>query len=150
MPNVIAVFQERSELMRDAGFYPSVYIGAPWWFLDAPDAILRWRSASAAAPSVMVHNLRRSICLFPVEAVNFEVLDLRIAQVRRHEPGARSAGRGQLAQDRQAPAGGSCQRLVIACQRADGGVSALPLTMAAATITTDRRQPWPSSSRPRG
>ncbi|WES64053.1 glucuronate isomerase [Microbacter sp. GSS18] len=28
-----------------AGFYPSVYIGAPWWFLDAPDAILRWRSA---------------------------------------------------------------------------------------------------------
>jgi glucuronate isomerase len=28
-----------------AGFYPSVFIGAPWWFLDAPDAILRWRSA---------------------------------------------------------------------------------------------------------
>lgn len=28
-----------------AGFYPSVYIGAPWWFLDAPDAIFRWRAA---------------------------------------------------------------------------------------------------------
>ena len=28
-----------------AGFYPSVYIGAPWWFLDAPDAALRFRSA---------------------------------------------------------------------------------------------------------
>lgn len=28
-----------------AGFYPSVFIGAPWWFLDAPDAIQRWRSA---------------------------------------------------------------------------------------------------------
>jgi glucuronate isomerase len=28
-----------------AGFYPSVYVGAPWWFLDAPDAMLRWRSA---------------------------------------------------------------------------------------------------------
>jgi glucuronate isomerase len=28
-----------------AGFYPSVFIGAPWWFLDAPDAILRFRSA---------------------------------------------------------------------------------------------------------
>ncbi|MGX5771612.1 glucuronate isomerase [Microbacterium trichothecenolyticum] len=28
-----------------AGFYPSVYIGAPWWFLDAPDAMLRFRSA---------------------------------------------------------------------------------------------------------
>lgn len=28
-----------------AGFYPSVYAGAPWWFLDAPDAILRYRAA---------------------------------------------------------------------------------------------------------
>jgi glucuronate isomerase len=28
-----------------AGFYPSVYIGAPWWFLDAPDATLRFRAA---------------------------------------------------------------------------------------------------------
>jgi glucuronate isomerase len=28
-----------------AGFYPSVFIGAPWWFLDAPDAMLRFRAA---------------------------------------------------------------------------------------------------------
>ncbi len=28
-----------------AGFYPSVFIGAPWWFLDAPDAIQRFRAA---------------------------------------------------------------------------------------------------------
>jgi len=28
-----------------AGFYPSVYIGAPWWFLDAPDAVLRFRAS---------------------------------------------------------------------------------------------------------
>ncbi len=33
------------ELAPLAGFYPSVYVGAPWWFLDAPDAILRWRAA---------------------------------------------------------------------------------------------------------
>jgi len=33
------------ELAPLAGFYPSVYIGAPWWFLDAPDAVRRWRSA---------------------------------------------------------------------------------------------------------
>ncbi|GAA1061919.1 glucuronate isomerase [Agromyces bracchium] len=33
------------ELAPLAGFYPSVYVGAPWWFLDAPDAILRYRSA---------------------------------------------------------------------------------------------------------
>ena len=29
-----------------AGFYPSVYIGSPWWFLDAPEAMLRWRAAT--------------------------------------------------------------------------------------------------------
>jgi glucuronate isomerase len=33
------------ELAPLAGFYPCVYVGAPWWFLDAPDAIRRWRSA---------------------------------------------------------------------------------------------------------
>ncbi|WP_314504971.1 glucuronate isomerase [uncultured Microbacterium sp.] len=33
------------EIAPLAGFYPSVYIGAPWWFLDAPDAMLRWRAA---------------------------------------------------------------------------------------------------------
>ncbi len=26
-----------------AGFYPSVYVGSPWWFLDNPNAIRRWR-----------------------------------------------------------------------------------------------------------
>ncbi len=33
------------EIAPLAGFYPSVFIGAPWWFLDAPDAMLRFRSA---------------------------------------------------------------------------------------------------------
>ncbi|MCC9205571.1 glucuronate isomerase [Arthrobacter sp. zg-Y769] len=33
------------EIAPMAGFYPSVFIGAPWWFLDAPDAMLRFRSA---------------------------------------------------------------------------------------------------------
>ncbi|MET1052142.1 MAG: glucuronate isomerase [Mycetocola sp.] len=33
------------EIAPLAGFYPSVYIGAPWWFLDAPDAVQRFRSA---------------------------------------------------------------------------------------------------------
>ncbi|QAY73445.1 glucuronate isomerase [Agromyces protaetiae] len=28
-----------------AGFYPSVYAGAPWWFLDTPAAIARYRAA---------------------------------------------------------------------------------------------------------
>jgi glucuronate isomerase len=33
------------ELAPLAGFYPSVFVGAPWWFLDAPDAMARHRSA---------------------------------------------------------------------------------------------------------
>jgi glucuronate isomerase len=33
------------EIAPLAGFYPSVYAGAPWWFLDAPEAIQRYRAA---------------------------------------------------------------------------------------------------------
>lgn len=33
------------ELAPLAGFYPSVFIGVPWWFIDAPDAMTRFRSA---------------------------------------------------------------------------------------------------------
>ncbi|MBO0979723.1 glucuronate isomerase [Microbacterium sp. SD291] len=33
------------ELAPLAGFYPSVYVGAPWWFLDTPDAMERYRRA---------------------------------------------------------------------------------------------------------
>lgn len=33
------------EIAPLAGFYPSVYAGAPWWFLDAPEAVLRYRAA---------------------------------------------------------------------------------------------------------
>lgn len=33
------------EIAPLAGFYPSVYAGAPWWFLDAPDAVRRYRRA---------------------------------------------------------------------------------------------------------
>jgi glucuronate isomerase len=33
------------ELAPLAGFYPSVYVGVPWWFLDAPEAIRRFRAA---------------------------------------------------------------------------------------------------------
>lgn len=37
------------ELGPLAGFYPSVYVGVPWWFLDAPDAIRRFRKAVTEA-----------------------------------------------------------------------------------------------------
>lgn len=34
------------EIAPLAGYYPAVFIGAPWWFLDAPDAIQRFRAAT--------------------------------------------------------------------------------------------------------
>ena len=33
------------EIAPLAGFYPSVFAGAPWWFLDAPEAVARYRGA---------------------------------------------------------------------------------------------------------
>jgi glucuronate isomerase len=33
------------ELAPLAGFYPSVHVGVPWWFLDAPHAIHRFQAA---------------------------------------------------------------------------------------------------------
>jgi glucuronate isomerase len=33
------------EIAPLAGFYPSVRVGAPWWFLDAPDSAMRFREA---------------------------------------------------------------------------------------------------------
>ncbi|HHV22705.1 MAG TPA: glucuronate isomerase [Propionibacterium sp.] len=37
------------ELAPLAGFYPSVYLGVPWWFLDSPDAIKRFRKSTEMA-----------------------------------------------------------------------------------------------------
>ncbi|GIH10552.1 uronate isomerase [Rhizocola hellebori] len=31
------------ELAPLAGGYPALFLGAPWWFLDAPEALRRWR-----------------------------------------------------------------------------------------------------------
>jgi glucuronate isomerase len=33
------------EIAPLAGFYPAVYAGAPWWFLDSPAGIARYRDA---------------------------------------------------------------------------------------------------------
>ena len=33
------------ELAPLAGGYPALFLGAPWWFLDAPEALRRWREA---------------------------------------------------------------------------------------------------------
>ena len=48
------------EIAPLAGFYPSVYVGAPWWFLDTPTAITRFRAAATAIcgerPSGLCHH----------------------------------------------------------------------------------------------
>ena len=37
------------ELAPLAAFYPTMYVGVPWWFIDAPDAIKRFRKATTEA-----------------------------------------------------------------------------------------------------
>lgn len=37
------------ELAPMAAFYPALYVGVPWWFIDAPDAIRRFRRATTEA-----------------------------------------------------------------------------------------------------
>ncbi len=58
------------ELAPLAGFYPSVYLGAPWWFLDTPGALLRFReavtdTAGFAKTSGFVDDTR-AFCSIPV------------------------------------------------------------------------------------
>lgn len=57
------------ELAPMAGFYPSVYVGAPWWFLDTPDAMERYRrsitdSAGFAKTSGFIDDTR-AFCSIP-------------------------------------------------------------------------------------
>ncbi|AAT89493.1 glucuronate isomerase [Leifsonia xyli subsp. xyli str. CTCB07] len=57
------------EIAPLAGFYPSVYAGAPWWFLDTPAAILRYRraitdSAGVAKTSGFIDDTR-AFCSIP-------------------------------------------------------------------------------------
>jgi len=37
------------ELAPLAGFYPSVFVGAPWWFIDSPEAMARFRASVTEA-----------------------------------------------------------------------------------------------------
>ncbi|GAA2759762.1 glucuronate isomerase [Actinopolymorpha rutila] len=58
------------EIAPLAGFYPSVFVGAPWWFIDTPDAIRRFREA--VTDSVGFHKTAgfvddtRAYCSIPV------------------------------------------------------------------------------------
>ena len=57
------------EIAPLAGFYPSVYAGAPWWFLDSPAGIARYRlavtdSAGFAKTSGFIDDTR-AFCSIP-------------------------------------------------------------------------------------
>ena len=43
------------ELAPLAGFYPSLYVGAPWWFLDAPEAMRRFRARGHRDRRLLAH-----------------------------------------------------------------------------------------------
>ena len=43
------------ELAPLAGFYPCLYVGAPWWFLDAPESIRRYRRAVTEYAGLLAH-----------------------------------------------------------------------------------------------
>jgi len=48
--NLIIFCVDESVIEREiaplAGFYPSVYVGTPWWFIDAPYAMQRFREST--------------------------------------------------------------------------------------------------------
>lgn len=49
----VAFTMDETEYSRSlgplAGFYPALYVGAPWWFIDAPEPILRYFQAVVTA-----------------------------------------------------------------------------------------------------
>jgi glucuronate isomerase len=58
------------ELAPLAGGYPALYLGAPWWFLDSPDGLRRFRelvtdTAGFANTSGFVDDTR-AFCSIPV------------------------------------------------------------------------------------
>ncbi|MGC9221746.1 MAG: glucuronate isomerase [Solirubrobacteraceae bacterium] len=91
------------EIAPLAGFYPSVYIGAPWWFLDAPAAVRRFREAVTETAgfyktSGFVDDTR-ALCSIPARHDMSRRLDARyLAElVANHQLTVREAR--QIAQD---------------------------------------------------
>ncbi len=90
------------ELAPLAGFYPSVFLGSPWWFLDAPDALLRFRravteTAGFSRTSGFVDDTR-ALCSIPARhdvarRVDARYLSELVAEQRLSLPAARRAMR---------------------------------------------------------
>jgi glucuronate isomerase len=87
------------ELAPLAGFYPCLYAGAPWWFLDAPDAIGRFyaaitETAGFSRLSGFVDDAR-SLCSIPARhdmarRIDASVLARLVAEHRLEEDEAAS------------------------------------------------------------
>lgn len=85
------------ELAPLATFYPAVFLGAPWWFLDSPDGIRRFRDAVTdiagyAKTSGFVDDTR-ALCSLPVRhdmarRVEAGILSRRVAEHRMGEDDA--------------------------------------------------------------
>lgn len=88
------------ELAPLAGFYPSVYVGAAWWFLDAPEAVRRWRAAITEAAGLRKTSGfiddTRAFCSIPARHDMSRRLDsgflaTLVAEHRMHEDDALAA-----------------------------------------------------------
>jgi glucuronate isomerase len=85
------------EIAPLAGFYPSVFVGAPWWFLDTPAALRRFReavtdSAGFAKTSGFVDDTR-AFCSIPARhdvarRIDAGYLATLVAEHRLTEPDA--------------------------------------------------------------
>ncbi|MEJ1230235.1 MAG: hypothetical protein WDM88_05840 [Galbitalea sp.] len=86
------------EIAPLAGFYPSVYAGAPWWFLDSPAGIARYRaavtdSAGFAKTSGFIDDTR-ALLLDPGPARRLPASRRRVPRdPRRDAPARRGRGR---------------------------------------------------------
>ena len=88
------------ELAPMAGYYPSVYVGAPWWFIDEVDAIARFRASTTGTTGFSRYSGfiddTRAYCSIPV----------RHNTARRVEAGylARLVAEHRISEDRAADA----------------------------------------------
>ena len=92
------------EIAPLAGFYPAVYAGVPWWFLDAPEAIRRYRGAvtrdAGLLPDLGLHRRHPRLLLDPRAARHVPPPRQRLPRRARRAAPAR---RGRGVRDRHRP-----------------------------------------------
>ena len=146
------------ELAPLAGFYPSVYVGVPWWFLDAPDAIRRFRAAVTetagfSRTSGFVDDTR-AFCSIPARhdmsrRIDAGFLARLVAEHRLDEDEAHRDG-GRPRRPVARPRSSSCEPATVVANgrsRPRRGPSAARCTSGSATSSAPTRAGTPSTPR---